>query len=308
MARKTAGSSSSGTEPVNWFDLFPSEDRPQVPNPPTRINQVASTSQFHLSSSATASEFRGDAPPRSLIVPSRFVDAKKPQTSLASAAPPIKRVTSRTWPARRRHSAAWLATALRQPARLTLKARSWQSDRGAWVLGSLVCLVLLLPSAADRTTTTRETIPQSQVPIVARSSSIQSGTPDWLVASPSSASPVSQAKPHVSQPSRQAARSQSARSSAAAQPSAKLAPSAGLHVIGTLVVTSEPAGASVFMNQRYVGITPLKTSVKAGSYALVLELDRARWTDVVLVRGERVTRVERLLQVNRFPLPISPFQ
>ncbi|MEI6887468.1 MAG: PEGA domain-containing protein, partial [bacterium] len=36
---------------------------------------------------------------------------------------------------------------------------------------------------------------------------------------------------------------------------------------GTLVIESEPNGSSVYLNEEYVGITPLqKTAIKPGSY------------------------------------------
>lgn len=330
MARKTAGSLSPGDEdgpegkprrsaaahkartteprvvrdartvakPVDWLELFPSEDVSRAPEDPAPVHQ---TSQFYVSASATASEFRRDPRPRSLIVPSRFVDAKKPETSLATIAPAMKRVAPPRWHARRRwHSMVRAATALRGQVTSSLKARSWRSDRGAWILGSLACLILLGPSVANRSSTTGGTIGQGDVQIAAVVPSLSPFAP-----SPSAASSPIHTVAEVPRP----ADSATVHSSAQPTPSrsATRAP-ASVHVTGTLIVTSEPAGAAVFMNQRYVGITPLETSVKAGSYAVIVELDQARWTDVVLVRGERVTRVQRVLQLNRFPLPISPFR
>jgi hypothetical protein len=306
---------------VNWFDLFPSEDTPHVlPDEPGRVRQPANAgaaerliaapaSQFYLSSSATSTEFHRDVRPRSLIIPSRFVDAKPP-TSLATLVPPMTRMPSRRWPARRRRSMVWLASYWQRPARLMLGMRDWRSERSALLLGSLACLLLLGPSVRNRPTSTIDTIVKNHAPIASAteaiaspeilipSSSLASGSssvaqPGWLAPAVLSAPSAGSRPPAVAAPP------PVARTSTTVQSSAKPATPARVHVIGTLVVTTEPAGAAVFMNQRYVGTTPLETSVKAGSYAVVLELGGARWTDVVLVRGERVTRLERSLQEPR---------
>ena len=67
---------------------------------------------------------------------------------------------------------------------------------------------------------------------------------------------------------------------------------------GTLVVDSEPAGAAVFIDRRRVGETPLEIpKLRAGSHAVWLEHEGyVRWTAGVLVRADRVTRVERKLE------------
>ena len=287
------------SQAVNWFDLFPSEDRPHVlPDEHGRVHQTAKTgavdrliaaptSQFYLSSSATSIEFHRDVRPRSLITPSRFVDARRPPTSLATVPPAMTRMPLRGWPARRRLSMAWLALAWQRPARLMVGMRNWRSERSAVLLGSLACLVLLSLTVRNRPTSTIDTIVQGGAPIAAATEAKTSE-----IVSPSAPSAVSRSTAEAATP-------RVARTSASVQSSAKPAARAGVHVIGTLVVTTEPAGAAVFMNQRYVGTTPLETSVKAGSYAVVLESAGARWTDVVLVRGERVTRVERSLQEPR---------
>jgi hypothetical protein len=60
--------------------------------------------------------------------------------------------------------------------------------------------------------------------------------------------------------------------------------------IGVLVVDSRPSGASVFVDGRLAGTTPVEvSSVDAGSHALRLELDGyRRWTSAVrVVAGER---------------------
>jgi hypothetical protein len=67
---------------------------------------------------------------------------------------------------------------------------------------------------------------------------------------------------------------------------------------GTLHVSSEPAGATVFVDRRPVGVTPLEiTKVRAGSHAVWVESEGyVRWTAAVHVRFNSVTRVEPKLQ------------
>ena len=282
-------------EAVDWLDLFQSEDN---------------------SPSATASEFRRDDSPRSVKTPSLFVDARELGTNLVYPAPAMTRVPPRRWPPKRYHLTTWLATASRRQAMeliatlriwrarilqsvsrqltrwqspaLTRRTHYWLSDRSAWVLGSVACLVLIVPSATGRFRSPADTIAHSSFAIAAPTEVWRPRT--VLPSSPLESAPFSLGL--LGSPL------SSGQTSATDKSSDKAAGPAGIRaIVGTLVVTSEPAGAAVFMNQRYVGLTPLETSVKAGSYAVVVELDGARWTDVVLVRGERVTRVERQLQL-----------
>jgi hypothetical protein len=63
--------------------------------------------------------------------------------------------------------------------------------------------------------------------------------------------------------------------------------------LGTLAVQSEPAGAAVFVNQNYVGETPLQLPrLRAGSHVVWVQEDGyRRWTAGVTVPADRVTRI-----------------
>ena len=67
---------------------------------------------------------------------------------------------------------------------------------------------------------------------------------------------------------------------------------------GHLIIDSEPRGASVMINQRLVGITPLELSrFPASSYAVRVQQDGyERWSAGVLVPADKVTRVHARLQ------------
>lgn len=67
---------------------------------------------------------------------------------------------------------------------------------------------------------------------------------------------------------------------------------------GTLLVQTEPAGAAVFVNRTAVGQTPLRVpALRAGSHLVWLERDGyKRWTSVVTVPADQVTRVSAQLQ------------
>jgi PEGA domain len=62
---------------------------------------------------------------------------------------------------------------------------------------------------------------------------------------------------------------------------------------GTLSVQSEPAGATVFVNQTYVGETPLKLPrLRAGSHVVWVQGEGyRRWSAGVLVPADKVTNV-----------------
>ena len=66
---------------------------------------------------------------------------------------------------------------------------------------------------------------------------------------------------------------------------------------GHLVVDSVPAGATVLINQRPAGTTPLHvTDYPAGSYAVWIERDGyQRWTAGVLVQADKTTRIRPAL-------------
>jgi PEGA domain len=67
---------------------------------------------------------------------------------------------------------------------------------------------------------------------------------------------------------------------------------------GRLIVDSEPRGASVMINQRLVGKTPLELPrYPASSYAVSVQQDGYhRWSAGVLVPADKVTRVHALLK------------
>jgi hypothetical protein len=67
---------------------------------------------------------------------------------------------------------------------------------------------------------------------------------------------------------------------------------------GSLVVTSQPAGASVFINNEYAGVTPLSIrAMPAGSRAIRLRLDGyAPWSRAVRIVAYQSARVAAQLQ------------
>jgi hypothetical protein len=71
--------------------------------------------------------------------------------------------------------------------------------------------------------------------------------------------------------------------------------------VGTLEVTSDPAGASVFVNGRRAGVTPLKLDrQRAGSLALQLTREGyERWSASIQVPANRVTQVAATLRRPR---------
>jgi hypothetical protein len=73
---------------------------------------------------------------------------------------------------------------------------------------------------------------------------------------------------------------------------------AGQQFVGDLAIESQPAGATVLLNQRPVGKTPvLLTSVRTGSYVLWIEREGYnRWTAAVLVSAVNQTRINAKLE------------
>ena len=67
---------------------------------------------------------------------------------------------------------------------------------------------------------------------------------------------------------------------------------------GTLTIRSDHPGAHVFVNRKLVGNAPVSlTNLRAGSHLVWVESDGyRRWTRVVTVPAERVTRVEADLE------------
>lgn len=70
------------------------------------------------------------------------------------------------------------------------------------------------------------------------------------------------------------------------------------YYLGTLTVESEPAGAAVFINQEFVGQTPLTLSdLRAGSRAVWVQRNGyQRWSAGVLVPADKETRLNVKLQ------------
>jgi hypothetical protein len=71
---------------------------------------------------------------------------------------------------------------------------------------------------------------------------------------------------------------------------------------GTLAVAADRPGARVFINRREVGVAPVRVrNLKAGAHLVWIERDGfRRWTRVVTVPAERVTRVSADLE------PVEP--
>lgn len=71
--------------------------------------------------------------------------------------------------------------------------------------------------------------------------------------------------------------------------------------VGTLAVTSNPAGASVFVNGQRVGVTPLRLErQRAGSLALQITREGyERWSASIQVPANRVTQVTATLRPGR---------
>ena len=72
----------------------------------------------------------------------------------------------------------------------------------------------------------------------------------------------------------------------------------GQQFVGDLTIESQPAGATVLLNQRPVGKTPvLLTSLRTGSYVLWIEREGyRRWTSAVLVSAVNQTRINAKLE------------
>lgn len=68
--------------------------------------------------------------------------------------------------------------------------------------------------------------------------------------------------------------------------------------VGTLSIDATPPGSQVFINRRAAGNTPLRVeNLRAGSHLVWIERDGyRRWTQVVEVRSDRVSRVSVSLE------------
>jgi hypothetical protein len=71
------------------------------------------------------------------------------------------------------------------------------------------------------------------------------------------------------------------------------APVKSLEFIGSLAVKSEPSGATVLVNGKYMGETPLQVPrLRAGSHVIWIEGEGyRRWTNSVLVPADKVTQI-----------------
>jgi hypothetical protein len=74
----------------------------------------------------------------------------------------------------------------------------------------------------------------------------------------------------------------------------------GPRFVGTLSITSVPSGASVSINGKPVGVTPLKlTRQRAGSHAVQIAHEGfERWSSSVVVPADRVTQVSAELRAT----------
>lgn len=68
--------------------------------------------------------------------------------------------------------------------------------------------------------------------------------------------------------------------------------------VGTLSIDADPSGGRVYIDRRAAGSTPLRVdNLKAGSHLVWIERDGyRRWTQVVQVRSDRVSRVSASLE------------
>jgi hypothetical protein len=73
--------------------------------------------------------------------------------------------------------------------------------------------------------------------------------------------------------------------------------------VGTLSIDATPVGAQVFIDRRAAGTVPLRVeNLRAGSHLVWIERDGyRRWTQVVEVRSNRVSRVSVSLEAITAP-------
>ena len=70
--------------------------------------------------------------------------------------------------------------------------------------------------------------------------------------------------------------------------------------MGTLSIETQPPGASVLVNRKNMGKTPIRLKLRAASHLVWLEYDgHQRWTRVVAVPADQVTRVRATLEPSR---------
>jgi hypothetical protein len=146
---------------------------------------------------------------------------------------------------------------------------------------------LVLVSAAPRFAPVVPTLPDGALPQVTRASALVPIPDLWnTLVGPTLAASASAAS--ISVPS---------------TPTAVVAPAPAIPLnsrdyLGTLTVESEPAGARVFINQQFVGQTPVTLSdLRAGSRAVWVQSEGyQRWSAGVLVPADKETRLNVKLQ------------
>jgi len=201
--------------------------------------------------------------------------------------PALKRIRV---PDVRRHRLVWIAGALCLSIPIIAALRPWQKPQqtegiveeppqlsGVFPVMSLPRPMLLDSVADEKRVPTVVTLTNTAAPAVAIATKRQ------VPATPAPpARNTSQGKPAVSTPT-----------------SMRPAPSSAFQ--GHLIVDSNPRGATVLINQRQVGVTPLDLArYPASSYAVWVERDGYdRWSAGVLVPANKVTRVKADLQRSR---------
>jgi PEGA domain-containing protein len=146
---------------------------------------------------------------------------------------------------------------------------------------------LVLVAAAPRLAPVVPTLPGGALPQVTRASVLVPVPNVWsALLGPTPAAPTSAAS--IPAPSTPAA---------VVAPAPTIA-SNSRDYLGTLTVESEPAGAAVFINQQFVGQTPVTLSdLRAGSRAVWVQSDGyQRWSAGVLVPADKETRLNVKLQ------------
>ena len=149
-------------------------------------------------------------------------------------------------------------------------------------------------------TATHQTSSAVQAPVVAPASIV--ATPPAVVPPPAVAPTAVKIAPRVAAQVGSRARASAIAPASAGAPAVVAArPIAGARAFaGTLIVDSVPQGATVLINQRNAGVTPLRLqNHPAGSYAVRVELNGfERSTAVVRVAAETTTRINPTLRLT----------
>jgi hypothetical protein len=200
---------------------------------------------------------------------------------------------------------AWAA---RRPPGWIRRPTHARSGPPVWLVGCLACIAVpavITPSFSGTpgsATEQRDVETSAQPPVNAPKFyaklplRLEVTQPPPIVPATPSAAPVRQparASVSIARP----APTQQARA-AVERPAAAKPPATSRGFQGTLVVHSEPAGATVYVDQRRVGETPIEIPrLRAGSHAVWVEIEGyVRWTAGVLVRYNSVTRLAPTLE------------